>query len=305
MRKGKTPMELGQTVRSISVDLTEGCSLRCTYCFADLIAKKKAENYKLKEETMRKVVDWLFADSTSGIAEDVNKHGGLHFEFWGGEPLHNWDMLVKMTHYIEKKSKETGKQIGGLGGTTNVVEITEDKLKFFKEHHINFLMSIDGVKENHNKCRIFPDGSGSWEVIDSKLDMILSYFPNWQARISLHPDYVPTLYKSYEYFFSKGMYSAFYSPVYEADWTEDVWQEYRKQILMLIERTVREAKMGRRIFVKFLEDSVNYILNAERAGIDLDDIDPKEGSCGNGKIIIFQQRNATMWSRAQVHGCLR
>jgi len=48
---------------------------------------------------MKDVIDWIFDDKTSGNYNDINKNGGLLIEFWGGEPLHNWDMLVKTTEY--------------------------------------------------------------------------------------------------------------------------------------------------------------------------------------------------------------
>lgn len=269
----KTPIELGEPVRSISLDLTEGCSLRCTYCFADLAAHKKAEKWKLDEDTMKATVDWLFVDSTSGTKAQLEGNN-LNIEFWGGEPLHNWDMLTKTVDYAKQKSEETGKKIH-FGGTTNVVEITEERMKYFKEHNINFLMSIDGVKEAHDKFRLYPDGSGSWDTINDKLDMILEYKPNWQARISLHPDNIHMLYKSFEYFASKGIYSAFYSPVYEAEWTDEVWETYKDQVRKIIKRQIREKKIGRDLKVKFIDDMISYILNIKRQGVDLSKPNPE------------------------------
>lgn len=272
----KTPVDLGEPIKSISLDLTEGCSLRCKYCFADLAAHKKAEKWKLNEDTMEAVVDWLFDDSTSGNAKKMDNEP-INIEFWGGEPLHNWDMLVKAVEYSEKKSEETGKPVH-FGGTTNVVEITEERLKYFQDHNIHFLMSIDGVKESHDKFRVYPDGSGSWDAINGKLDMILDYMPHWQARISLHPDNLDLLYESFEYFLSKGIYSAFYSPVYEAKWTEENWKTYKDQVLKIIKRQIREAKMGRKLDVKFIDDMVQYVLNIKRKNINLDNpqLSPEE-----------------------------
>lgn len=134
----KEAVRLKEPIRSMSIDLTEGCSLRCKYCFADLAAGKKAEKYKLSEDVMRAAVDWLFDDKTSGSKASL-KGRPLNIELWGGEPLHNWNILTKLVEYGEKKSKETGKKIH-FGGTTNVVEITEERMKYFKEHKINFLM---------------------------------------------------------------------------------------------------------------------------------------------------------------------
>lgn len=94
--------------------------------------------------------------------------------------------------------------------------------------------------------------------------------PHWQVRISLHPSNIELLYDSFEWLLSKGIYNAFYSPVYEADWTEEVWDSYERQARKIIRRQIREAKMGRRLHVKFIDDVVNYILNIQRQGINLE-----------------------------------
>jgi uncharacterized protein len=139
-----------------------------------------------------------------------------------------------------------------------------------KEHNMNFLMSIDGVKEAHDMHRKLPNGKGSWEIIDNKLDMILTYFPNWNARISLSDDIVKYLYKSFEYFESRGLHNNFYSPVYENDWNDEAKEEFMKQSKLIIDRQIRAARTGRKITNKFVDDTVEYILQLKRMNIDIE-----------------------------------
>jgi len=63
------------------------------------LKSEKKENRKLTEQTMVDTINWIFDDKTSGEVTDVNKSGGLKIELWGGEPLHNWDILVKLVEY--------------------------------------------------------------------------------------------------------------------------------------------------------------------------------------------------------------
>lgn len=273
-KKGKSLKELGQYTRNLSLDMTEGCSLRCKYCFADF-ASEKRENRVLTEEVMKAAVDWLFDDNTSGTVDEVNKSGGLGFEPWGGEPLHNWEMIKKSYEYFLKKSNETGKKVRHIGGTTNGVEFTEEKLKWLKDRNITWLISLDGIKENHDSQRVFPSGVGSFDVIDKNIDLykkVFGYAP--QVRMSLHPDYIKNLYKSYEYILGKGIKSYFFSPVFEANWTEDHYRELENQLVMLYEKLVLDYKNGfPKVDNKFIDEMIYYILTAKKMGVDLEKIE--------------------------------
>lgn len=277
-KPGKKLKELGASTLNLSLDMTEGCSLRCKYCFADFQAKKR-EDRKLTEEVMMQAVDWLFDDGNSGTVEEVNKQGGLGFEPWGGEPFHNFDMIKKTYEYFEQKSKETGKKIRHIGGTTNAVEFTEERLRWCAERNITWLISMDGIKENHDAQRVLPNGKGSFDIIDKNIDLykkVYGYAP--QLRMSLHPDYIPNIIKSYEYVLGKGIVSYFFSPVFEANWTNDHFKELEEQLVALYERMIINYKNGfPAIQNKFVDDMIYYILEAERQGINLDEIE-KTGS---------------------------
>jgi radical SAM protein with 4Fe4S-binding SPASM domain len=228
---------------------------------------------------MKAAIDWLFDDGTSGTVEEVNRMGGLSFEPWGGEPLHNFEMLQKTYEYFVQKSKETGKKIRHIGGTTNGIEFTEERLKWMKERNITWLISMDGIKENHDSQRVLPNGKGSFDIIDKNIDLykkVYGYAP--QLRMSLHPDYINNLYKSYEYVLGKGIKSYFFSPVYEANWTEESYKELEEQLVKLYEKLIIDYKNGFPVIEnKFVDDMIHYILEARRLGVNLDEIE-KTGS---------------------------
>jgi uncharacterized protein len=80
-------------------------------------------------------------------------------------------MIQKTYEYFVEKSKQTGKKIGHIGGTTNAVEFTRERLEWCAERNITWLISLDGVKEIHDKYRVLPNGKGSFDIIDKNIDL--------------------------------------------------------------------------------------------------------------------------------------
>ncbi len=272
---GKSLKELNTHTLAISLDMTEGCSLRCKYCFQDLGLGKKLENRKLTEDVMRQAVDWLFDDNTSGSVEYVNSQGGLSIEPWGGEPMHNFDMIVKTYEYALQKSKQTGKKLKSMGGTTNAVEFTEERLKWCSERNINWLVSLDGIKENHDKFRVTPTGAGSFDIVDRNIDLYKKVYGHQpEVRMSLHPDYIDNIIKSYEYIIGKGVSRYFFSPVFEADWNEESYRKLYENLVELYRLIIVNYKQGYPyVQNKFIDDMIGYILSAKAQNVDLDIIE--------------------------------
>lgn len=286
---GKSFTELNKPLRVISLDLTEGCSLRCKYCFQDFKSEKK-ENGKLTENVMKDVIDWMFDDKTSGNYNDINKQGGILIEFWGGEPLHNWDMLVKTTEYQKEKSKISGKNVK-FGGTTNQVEFTRDRLQYLYDNNVNLLISYDGV--NNDKYRIFPDGSGSSNIILKNIDLYYDIFNKPPSvRMSLHPDYIDTLYESYEIVLSKGIRNYFFSPVFEQEWSEDHLSELKNQLLKIYNKEQKLLLQGfPPLRNKFVDEMVNLIIDSKKININLDN-DEEVLQTDRSKLMKIQPNNS-------------
>ena len=95
-------------------------------------------------------------------------------------------------------------------------EFLEILQKWCRDRNITWLISLDGIKENHDSQRVLSNGQGSFDIIDKNIDLykkVYGYPP--EVRMSLHPDYIKNIVKSYEYILGKGILSYFFSPVYE------------------------------------------------------------------------------------------
>ena len=122
-------------------------------------------------ETATRALDYLLQES--GSAEK------LTILLFGGEPLLRMDFIKEFVPYAADKVKQAGKALS-FDVTTNGTLLTEDHARFFNKHKIKYLLSMDGLKEDHDRSRSFPDGTGTWDLIMDRMPMLKRYQP-WQG----------------------------------------------------------------------------------------------------------------------------
>jgi uncharacterized protein len=241
-----SPVESGYPITSITLDLTTGCSLACHYCFTNLSkGKYKIENLTFDQGA--KTIDWLLNPGTRGDSKKVD------IAFWGGEPLIRYDLIKELVAYGEKRGKEEGVLVT-FSGTTNVVNLDREKLDFFKEHRIQFLLSIDGRKETHDTHRVFPDGRGSFDTINERLDDILEVWPNAQVRLSFSVENIEGFFQDVKFLYERGFKNIAYSPVSEGDWTEDKLKALDEQWDLIGTWWKELRKEGKEPYIKYIND---------------------------------------------------
>lgn len=143
-------------IKSMCLHLCHDCNLRCEYCFAGTGDFGTGERTMLDLATGQKAVEFLIA--ASGARRN------LDIDFFGGEPLLNWPVVVALTGYCERRAVETGKSIR-LTITTNAVLLDAAKTEFINEHFKNCVLSIDGRPEVHNRMRPDAGGHGSYDRV--------------------------------------------------------------------------------------------------------------------------------------------
>jgi uncharacterized protein len=143
-------------IKSMCLHLCHDCNLRCRYCFAGTGDFGTGHRSMLDVETGRKAVDWLI--------EASGPRRNLDIDFFGGEPLLNWPVVVALTEYCEKRAAETGKIIR-LTITTNAVLLDEGKIEFINQHFKNCVLSIDGRPEVHDRMRPDAGRRGSYDRV--------------------------------------------------------------------------------------------------------------------------------------------
>lgn len=130
--------------------VTENCNLKCVYCQVGSDRKKKQKH--MSKETARKSVD-IAIESPSNF---------LAFEFQGGEPLINFEVIKEIVTY--SKSKDTSKSIE-FRLVTNLTLMNDEIFRFIKDNGINISVSLDGDERLHNINRPYKNGRGSFKNV--------------------------------------------------------------------------------------------------------------------------------------------
>lgn len=153
-------------VKSVTFQLTEDCNLRCSYCYQ--INKSKSV---LDLEVAKKFIDLLLSDDTSK-SPTVNKNtcDFIILDFIGGEPFLQVELMGDIVSYFIKRCIELNHPWARgymISLSTNGTLYFTDKVQKFIKKYKNKLsvnITVDGNKELHDSCRVFEDGSGSYDL---------------------------------------------------------------------------------------------------------------------------------------------
>ena len=198
----------------VVLHLTKSCNLRCRYCYAPA---KVPESMPL--DVAKRAIDWAI-DTAEGPTACVS--------YFGGEPLLMFDHIEELTSYACARGESRGK-VMHFRMATNGTLFTEDSLKFCRDHNILYAISLDGDEQAHNSMRILPDGSGSFRLIDQKLDMILAHNPLTVVTTVITPSTIDRLMSSMEYMWKRGLRFIVHSLDYtHPDWTPEALNRLAK-----------------------------------------------------------------------------
>lgn len=259
-----------------SINLTQSCNLRCSYCFTE-----GKSNKIISLDIAKKSIDFLINNVKNAKLEDLtNNQRKIDISFWGGEPLLEWDLLKEIVLYAE--SIKPDDMIISFGGTTNGVLLTSDKFDFLDEHKILFMVSFDGTKESHDKYRVFENGNGSYDIVEGNLKEIIKRWPIYRVRMSLHPDGCKNFYNDIKHLIDIGVNNIYYSPVFEYEFTEEQWKIWETECFKVIDLLAEHQKNGREIRI---EHFVSYAKESDKA------IYP----CGAGRGYIGIDTDGSLW----------
>lgn len=137
--------------------LTNVCNMSCIYCQAK-DDEAIVRNF-MSKETAEKCVDVALSSPSRFLT----------FEFQGGEPLANFEVLKHIVLYAEEKR---GSKSITFSLVSNLTLLTEEKLAFLMEHEVGISTSVDGFEELHNKNRPFTNGAGTYAIVQEKIKYI-------------------------------------------------------------------------------------------------------------------------------------
>ena len=145
-------------VKALCLHIAHTCNLNCSYCFASQ-GKYHGERAMMSFEVGKRALDFLI--------ENSGTRRNLEVDFFGGEPLMNFQVVKDLVAYARSIEREKKKNFR-FTLTTNGVLVDDDVIEWANKECHNVVLSLDGRKEIHDKFRVDYAGHGSWEKIVPK-----------------------------------------------------------------------------------------------------------------------------------------
>ena len=155
---GKLKKKTAGVVKALCLHIAHTCNLNCSYCFASQ-GKYNGERAVMSFEVGKQALDFLVANSGT--------RRNLEVDFFGGEPLMNFQVVKDLVAYARSIEKEHNKNFR-FTLTTNGMLVDDDVIEFANRECHNVVLSLDGRKEIHDRYRVDYAGKGSWERIVPK-----------------------------------------------------------------------------------------------------------------------------------------
>ncbi|MBE6574966.1 MAG: thioether cross-link-forming SCIFF peptide maturase [Ruminococcaceae bacterium] len=145
-------------IKALCLHIAHTCNLNCSYCFASQ-GKYHGDRALMSFETGKRALDFL--------VEHSEGRRNLEVDFFGGEPLMNWDVVKRLVEYARSIEEAAGKNFR-FTLTTNGVLIDDDVIDFCNREMHNVVLSLDGRPEVHDRFRVDYAGKGSYANIVPK-----------------------------------------------------------------------------------------------------------------------------------------
>ena len=155
---GQLKQKTAGVVKALCLHIAHTCNLNCSYCFASQ-GKYHGERAVMSYEVGKRALDFLI--------ENSGTRRNLEVDFFGGEPLMNFQVVKDLVAYARSIEKEKGKNFR-FTLTTNGVLVDDDVIQWANRECSNVVLSLDGRKEIHDRFRVDYAGNGSWEKIVPK-----------------------------------------------------------------------------------------------------------------------------------------
>ena len=160
---GKLKEKTSGVVKALCLHIAHTCNLNCSYCFASQ-GKYHGDRAVMSYEVGKRALDFLIENSGS--------RRNLEVDFFGGEPLMNFEVVKQLVAYARSVEKEKNKNFR-FTLTTNGMLIDDDVIEFANKEMSNVVLSLDGRKEIHDRFRVDYAGKGSFDRIVPKFQKLV------------------------------------------------------------------------------------------------------------------------------------
>lgn len=233
----------GNVIKALCLHVAHICNLNCSYCFASQ-GKYHGERALMSFEVGKRALDFLI--------ENSGTRKNLEVDFFGGEPLMNWDVVKKLVMYARSVEKEKGKNFR-FTLTTNGMLIDDDVIDFANREMSNVVLSLDGRKEIHDRLRVDYAGNGSYDRIVPKFKKLVDsrggkgYYMRGTFTHA-NPDFTNDVFHMADLGFTElSMEPVVCAPGDAAELTEKDIEIVKEQYEILAKDMIRRSKEGKPI----------------------------------------------------------
>lgn len=221
----KTEKTDKQFTHNITFQVTDACNLACTYCY-----QINKHNNVMSFEVAKKFIDLLLEkdnDTTKQYIDSWNSKA-VSVEFIGGEPFLQIDLIDKISDYFVEKCIELNHPWAFHHMfsicSNGVLYFNPEVQKYMRKHknNLSFSISIDGNKELHDACRVFPDGSGSYDIAMAGVRHYNDVLGgSMGSKMTIAPGNIEHVADAVKSLIENGYTDINLNCVYEEGWTEE------------------------------------------------------------------------------------
>lgn len=262
--------------KTITFLVTEDCQLRCRYCY---IVGKNSFN-RLSFETAKSVIEYIL---TNRLQFNDN---AVIWDFIGGEPLLEIKLIDKICDYIKLRMYELNHPWFNnyrFNFSTNGILYHDDSVqKYIKKNknHISMGITLDGIKDKHDKQRVYLNGKGSYDDVFKNIPLWLSQFPDASTKSTISHDDIPYIKESVLHLWNIGIKYVNINVVFEDVWQENDDYEFEKQLIDLA-NVIIDNDLYTNYYCSFFQRDI---------GKPLDVILQNQNWCGAGKMLAIDYK---------------
>ena len=238
-----------ENVRTITFQITDDCNLCCSYCY-----QINKGHHKMSFETAKKFIDKLLHnnDLIDNYVKSKNSLGVI-LEFIGGEPLLEIELIDQIIDYFIEQCiilRHPWVDKFRVSMCSNgILYFTPKVQDFIKKHqtHLSFSISIDGNKKLHDTCRVFPDGTGSYDLAIKAAKHYMKHYDQYLgSKMTLSPSNINFTSSALINLWENGYSYIYANCVYEKGWTIEhakiLYNELKKTADYLLNNYLEKIK---------------------------------------------------------------
>lgn len=248
--------------KNITFIVTKDCQLACKYCY--LVGKNEKE--RMTWEVAKAAIDFVLAH------EDDFKEESVIWDFIGGEPFLEIDLIDKICDYIKTelfRRNHSWFKSYRFSFSTNGINYDSEKVQnFIKKNarHLSVGITIDGTRRKHDLNRIWKgDGPerGSYNDVVRNIPLWLSQFPNAATKVTISSEDIPYIKESVLHLYSLGIKEVNINVVFEDVWKEGDDNLFEQQLIELADAIIDDG-LYKDYACSFFAETIGKPLDSER-----------------------------------------